>query len=216
MINLAWRAIIPGLSLSAALGVFVNSAMASSYIVPPGTYELTVNGTYGGTGGGAGPEQYYSADFAKSDIENNGNGTTYGFYFTISTGTDYLNVSEGSTGKIEGFYITTETYTSGTPPSITAASTVGPLLYNDTDGFSLSFAAAGNYYVTINLLCGDQSACTTAEDPSNDISLTSSADYEPGVALTPLPAALPMMASGLGLLGFLSRRWKRKALGVAA
>ena len=119
-----------------------------------------------------------TADFAHSDIENSGNGTTYGFYFTISAGPDYLNISEGSTGTIEGFYITTETYTTGTPPIITPTSTVGPLLYNDTDGISLSFAAAGNYYVTINLLCGDQTACTTAADPSHDISLTSSASYQ--------------------------------------
>src|ERR1700733_11928326 len=187
MIKLLGRATIPALLLGAALGMPVNPAMALTdcSICSPGTYALTEGGTYGGLMGSA-EESYISSDFANSDIENNGNGTTYGFYFTIGTGTEYLNVSEGSTDKIEGFYITTETYTTGTPPSITPASTVGPLLYNDTNGISLSFAAAGNYYVTINLLCGDQSACTTGGDPSNDISLTSSAGYGLGVALTPL------------------------------
>ena len=209
------QATIPALSLGAALGMFVSPAMAMNYTAP-GPYQLFVGGSYAPQGASSPDVSYIQADFAHSDIENSGNGTTYGFYFTISAGPDYLNISEGSTGTIEGFYITTETYTTGTPPIITPTSTVGPLLYNDTDGISLSFAAAGNYYVTINLLCGDQTACTTAADPSDDISLTSSASYGLGVALTPLPAALPMLASGLGFLGLLSRCRKRKNMAAIA
>jgi hypothetical protein len=43
-------------------------------------------------------------------------------------------------------------------------------------------------------------------------------DYtvEIGVAATPLPAALPLFAGGLGMVGFLSRRGKRKAGTLAA
>jgi hypothetical protein len=34
------------------------------------------------------------------------------------------------------------------------------------------------------------------------------------VAATPIPAALPLFAGGLGLMGFLSRRRKRNVLGA--
>jgi hypothetical protein len=37
----------------------------------------------------------------------------------------------------------------------------------------------------------------------------------PDVAATPLPAALPLFAGGLGMVGFLARRKKRKALAAA-
>jgi hypothetical protein len=36
-----------------------------------------------------------------------------------------------------------------------------------------------------------------------------------GVGATPLPAALPMFAGGLGFVGFLARRRKQKALAAA-
>jgi hypothetical protein len=36
------------------------------------------------------------------------------------------------------------------------------------------------------------------------------------VASTPLPAALPLFASGLGLMGFLAKRRKRQGAGIAA
>ena len=35
--------------------------------------------------------------------------------------------------------------------------------------------------------------------------------YEPGLSATPLPAALPLFAGGLGMFGFISRRKKRNA-----
>jgi hypothetical protein len=215
MIKLLGRATIPALSVGAALGIFVSPAMASSYIVSPGTYPLTVNGNYGGTGGGAGPEPYYSADFAHSDVENGGNGTTYNFYFTIGSGsTDYLNLSAPSTGTLEGFDVSTFTYTGVTPGPNTPVS--GPTLINDSSGISLPFTAGAssvNYYVEINLYCGDTSACNAGGDdvdPSNDVGLTGSADYTI-ISATPLPATLPMLAGGLGFLGFLSRRRKRHA-----
>jgi hypothetical protein len=34
------------------------------------------------------------------------------------------------------------------------------------------------------------------------------------VAATPIPAALPLFAGGLGLMGFLARRRKRNVLGA--
>lgn len=129
MAKLPARVTMPALLMGAALGISAGPALAMSYT--PGTYQLTVvPGTYlsesGQTSGGGcvgtpgmgGTCPYIPADFAHSDVENSGAGTVYGFYFMVGAGTtDYLNVSEGSTGTIEGFDITTYTYMTGTPPS---------------------------------------------------------------------------------------------------
>jgi len=232
VIKLLGRATIPALSLGAALGMFVSPAMAMSYSPPSSSgYQLTLAGTYAsetgqtsgggcvGTPGSGGTCPYIPADFAHSDVENSGNGTTYIFYFTVGSGsTDYLNVSAPSTGTLEGFHVTTYTYVGSPAPSTLV---FGPVLINDSTGISLTFTAGAgseNYYVEINLYCGDTSACNTGGDdvdPTNNISDTGTADYAV-VSATPLPAALPMMAGGLGFLGFLSRRRKRKAATVAA
>jgi hypothetical protein len=37
-----------------------------------------------------------------------------------------------------------------------------------------------------------------------------------GVSTTPLPAALPLFAGGLGMIGFISRRRKQKTITLAA
>jgi hypothetical protein len=49
----------------------------------------------------------------------------------------------------------------------------------------------------------------------NHYDLVSQAIDPPGLATTPLPAALPMFASGLGVMGWFGRRRKRKAQSAA-
>jgi hypothetical protein len=220
MFKLLGRVTIPALSLGAALGLFVSPAMAMNYTAP-GPYELTPGGSYAPQGASGPDVKYIEADFAHSDVENGGNGTTFNFYFTIGIGsTDYLNVSAPSTGTLEGFDVSTFTYMNMSPPGPNTLVS-GPVLINDSAGISLAFtagASAVNYYLELNLYCGDTQACNTGGDdvdPVNDISLTVSADYTV-VSATPLPTALPMMAGGLGFLGFLSWRRKRKAAAIAA
>ncbi len=187
MAKLPARVTMPALLMGAALGISAGPALAMSYT--PGTYQLTVvPGTYlsesGQTSGGGcvgtpgmgGTCPYIPADFAHSDVENSGAGTVYGFYFMVGAGTtDYLNVSEGSTGTIEGFDITTYTYMTGTPPSTPLTLFSPTFLQDDTAGFSLAFTAgatAVNYYVTFELYCGDELACAEGSDgvdPSNDM-----------------------------------------------
>jgi len=233
MIKLLRRATIPALSLGAALGTFVSPALAMSYSPPSSSgYQLylaphdylsesgqTSGGGCTGTPGMGGTCPYIPASFSHSDVENSGNGTTYIFYFTVNSGsTDYLDLSAPSTGTLEGFDVSTYTYT-GSPAPTTLIS--GPVLINNSTGISLAFtagASAVNYYVLLNLYCGDTQACNTGGDdvdPVNDISFTGSPDYTV-VSATPLPAALPMMASGLGFLGVLARRGKRKAAAITA
>jgi len=218
-VGLTLRAIIPALSLSAALGMSISPAVAMNYS-PSGPYELSAGGSYAGqnnqestsagcttNGPSIGTCPYIPADFSSSNMfAGAGNGTIYDFTFTIASGaTDYFNISK-ATGT-EQFIVTSYTCGSsgvsgcGSSPSWGTLYS-GPTTIDDPSGLSFAFSAGGsavNYLVQLQLNNGD--------DPTNDISLTGA---------TPLPAALPLMASGLGLLGFLSRRRKRKALAEIA
>lgn len=62
-------------------------------------------------------------------------------------------------------------------------------------GFFTSTALAGNYFIKIE---GNQSGSSSY---NGNISLT-----DPSPSAVPLPAALPLMLSGLGVLGFARRR----------
>ncbi|HMK71183.1 MAG TPA: VPLPA-CTERM sorting domain-containing protein [Xanthobacteraceae bacterium] len=217
------------LPLLAAVGALLASSAQAMDYSPPGPYELTVNGTYEAqdnqfnnaqnntgiscTGSSPGTCSYIPADFAYStkypDPET-GLGTTYGFTFTIAPGaTDYFNMSYGD--GLELFSIQEYTCSVSGTGCGTQASFAGPLSILDNqspNGFSLAFSADGaavNYYVAVTLANGD--------DPTNDISLTSSA-LGAVVTATPLPAALPLFATGFGALGLLG--WRRKRKNTAA
>jgi hypothetical protein len=217
MIKLSGRAIFAVLSLAGALGMFASPAMAMNY--SPGTYELSVGGSYTGqddqesttagcstNGPAIGTCPYIPADFSSSNMfAGAGNGTVYSFTFTLSSGvTAYFNISE-ATGT-EQFIVTSYTCgSSGVSGCSSSTLHSGPTTIDDPSGLSFAFSAGGsavNYLVQLQLNNGD--------DPTNDISLTSSADYSIDSATTPLPAALPMMAGGLGFIGLLSRRRKRQ------
>ena len=59
--------------------------------------------------------------------------------------------------------------------------------------------------IPIELITNDQGSPWTDIEGEDNIILSS------GVSQTPLPAALPMFAGGLGVVGFFARRKKRKA-----
>jgi hypothetical protein len=79
----------------------------------------------------------------------------------------------------------------------------------DPNGYSIALgggAGGTDYSVQLQLV--------TDNDPTNDISLTSAAL---GAVVTPLPAALPLFATGLGSFGLFGWRRKRKnAAAIAA
>jgi hypothetical protein len=191
--------------------LLVSSPSRAMNYSPPGPYELSVGGSYaeqnnaegeGGPGGcSANLCGYIPADFSSSNqFSGAGNGTIYDFTFTVSSGaTDYLNVSEAS--GTEQFIVTSYTCGSngvsgcGSSPSWGTLFS-GPTTIDDPSGLSFAFSAGGSavsYLVQLQLNNGD--------DPTNYISLTSA---------TPLPTALPLLTTGLGFLGFLSRRKKQK------
>jgi hypothetical protein len=81
-----------------------------------------------------------------------------------------------------------------------------------TPGFFDGLTKTGDTYVggVTYTLAGDT---LTVVWPDGDFSGTQAATFSfdgPKVSATPLPAALPLFASGFGLVGYLARRRKRK------
>lgn len=98
-------------------------------------------------------------------------------------GTVADTVASGSEEKIH-FEIIAEVNTSFTGGTATASA--DPTIYVDP-----TFANAANYCIIVSDGVGNSGSC--------------------GSSATPLPAALPLFATGLGALGLLARRRKRKA-----
>jgi hypothetical protein len=62
------------------------------------------------------------------------------------------------------------------------------------------------FEIPIELVTNDQSSPWTDIEGIDNVVLSNS------VSQTPLPAALPLFAGGLGMVGFLARRKQRKAV----
>jgi hypothetical protein len=74
-----------------------------------------------------------------------------------------------------------------------------------TQDITLTFPAAGTYIVSLDVI-------DTLTDAGSDAVRVS---ISPASAATPLPAALPLFATGIGAMGLLGWRRKRKAQVVA-
>jgi hypothetical protein len=212
MIEFARRTAIPVLSLGVAVGMCLSPAMAEYY--SPGPYMLTPNGTYAAQDNNpncdSGSCSFEPADFAHG-ASYDGGPTTYDYLFSVAANTtDYFNVSGAflPTDNAEELTVQSSTCTSiGSGPSCSGQTLLSGItdLLNvpEPNGYSIAYsggAGGTNYLVQLQLV--------TDDDPSNDISVTSSAL---GAVVTPLPAAFPLFATGLGALGLLGWRRKRKA-----
>ena len=138
-----------------------------------------------------------------------------------------LGVGTGESGadtidQINGTNILTLTFTS--PITLTGVATLfdgahtpfgnGDPLSNTTGFFLLNGNAVSFSNANKNLLNLTGTVFTFEEDGSSDPQF-----YVSGLAytsVTPLPAALPLFAGGLGLLGMFARRRKQKASAIAA
>jgi hypothetical protein len=143
-----------------------------------------------------------------------GNGT-----LTATTGTGSYTVT-GITGTVTDGTITEQITglsttgdnllfpigTSFTGPPITSGSYVSASNLDTTKGLAFTIAAG-----TIDLF-GFFAPNATDVTPGNNYGQTSPDGFGVGtfaLTATPLPAALPMFAGGLGLVGYLTRRRKR-------
>lgn len=102
------------------------------------------------------------------------------------------------------------------------------LIVNDTSGglnFRQGLLSGGYFWYTTR--CFDSSGCPFTEvrdgityfrgnpNPATGVQFLGTVSYDIGVSPVPVPAALPLLASGLGALGFVGWRRNRKS-GVSA
>jgi hypothetical protein len=80
-----------------------------------------------------------------------------------------------------------------------------PVVFTFTDGTTLSVDLANTTYVCADNNCNNESFYIDGKFTA----LNGPADA-PGLSTTPLPGALPLMVSGLGALGFVGWRRKKK------
>jgi hypothetical protein len=126
------------------------------------------------------------------------NGIKNNINIELGLSTDTLNLNNTLSSDINSVSIL---YQSG-------PTTTGTYVLNNYD------LAAGTYVLDTYLgSCGAGQSCSdndTSTDPVYAVGFT------PDVSATPLPAALPLFAGGLGVMGLLGRRRKRKAQALAA
>ena len=119
-------------------------------------------------------------------------------------------------GTISGAGFSETINSSSSPNGYYGAGLGGDVLLN-TSG---AYPVLNGFGVSVALTNGDDINIVPTSSPYYDVDAYSGADsaiYEQpftlteSVSSTPLPAALPMFAGGIGMVGFLARRKKRKA-----
>jgi hypothetical protein len=226
---LAWRSVwefamkvlriitAAALLVASALATLTQSASATTCTGANGT--TTLPGTNIGTVGSAGCD---IGSFSTHEGQNSGpaivntSGANPSIY-QFSWGGGYLTIQEEVGNNGSGHYIDVEVAASGVTLnsdgslSSNLVSTVlpyssGPIA--PVNIISDMYLAAGNYILDTYLgTCAPEQSCSggSSDDPDYQVRFSDPAP-------TPLPAALPLFASGLGVIGLLARRRKRKAL----
>jgi len=148
----------------------------------------------------------YDFSFTETNDLIGGNfGSGNGVFTTSNTPVQYLGQTTyeitSITGTINGSAIVAPTNANG----YGAYYTTGP---SSLDGAGANFTTAAGTAVSFFYQENLDSYRINLTSPFEDGLV--SATFTP-VSSTPLPAALPLFAGGLGMVGFLSRRKKRKA-----
>jgi hypothetical protein len=186
---------------SAAIICFASVAQASTltFSAGPGTGEAAINltggaGLFSTTGTIAGGDvvdfsSTQQVDFANgvATVSVHGNGTFSNLTVSVPTGFTFSDIDFGAL------------FTGGTGGTVTAT---------DQSGSSTSTTIGSG----LQELVLTSSGALTSLTLSSPTGFSQLKQFEiSGLTATPLPAALPLFAGGLGLMGFLARRRKAKA-----
>ena len=190
-----------------------------------------VNNYYNGglASGGSGPGPNYGVTFANAYVlneftENEGLLVTPPNSITFLSGSgSIMDVAAGFTTGFSfnystPFYTGAVTVWSGLDATGTLLATL--TLPSTPNGQSTPGCGGHNY-------CPDVPFGVTFSGTAESVNFSGTANYivydditlgsvTPGTSLTPLPAALPLFATGLGALGLLGWRRKRRAAAIAA
>ncbi|GAB2177397.1 hypothetical protein [Dongia sp. agr-C8] len=197
---------------------------------PAGATTVTGTSTINALGSiaAADPDLNFGAGATGVNVASFGGGKTYYDYVFSFTLTDASDVTVTTTATPDGPYafnayaaLFDSSPISGQVPAgssltdanaapLSLTNTAGLLALGSTNGGALSTLslAAGTYYLRLfGLLPGNINSGHMLTGISGTIAATA-------VAATPIPAALPLFASALGLFGFVG--WRRKTAAPAA
>jgi hypothetical protein len=175
--------------LGAAVALTLTALVAPASADTIATFTLdhvTFNDGGNATGG-------FTLDLTTSTLSNVDITTsTDGEFGTTYTDGSFTN-NPGSTNFFSGFFL------GGDDLEITLGTALTASNLASTHSFAIANGSEAIYFLP---LCG-LNACETRTITGGSL--------DTGVSTTPLPAALPMFAGGLGMVGFLARRKKRKS-----
>jgi hypothetical protein len=156
------------------------------------------------------------------NLDEGSSGTnTIGAFFTSAGGTlaGFSSTALNSVLSTSNFGTTTVMVITGNTNGFTLGGTInhddGASLY---DGALFANLVVGSPSPTTNIptnFSGLSGAFMLVYAEANGLPAVLDMDVTSSVANTPLPAALPLFAGGLGLVGFLARRKKQKAMAPA-
>jgi hypothetical protein len=233
----AWANTITPLSFSCSATASDGEGVSQSSCNPDTTAEavwppsdLLSSVVSGEARASAAPSTTTVSAYASLDQSNNPYSFGLGYASASSSLTYYLEVSPLAPGGIRGqvnVYLAGMMTIAGqgtASATITISDPLGNVLYQ------INTATSDNYSGTLDLLVGQQYQVVMTADAfvqQTTDTLLASADptftldpaydseaeliFSPGIGSAPLPASLPLFASGLGALGFLGWRRKRRA-----
>lgn len=186
-----------------ALAAVVSTSFLSAPARADTVYDWTISGGTAQNGSGA--------------LSGNGTITLSSTPTINSIGTGYA--VDGITGTFTSTDVTgsiTGTFTSGAVDNLVYPSDPGGFILDDLGlGITVMVSPTNSYQLEFGAANGDpgfyNETCCGSSEPIYDYNDVTFGVTPETLSATPVPAALPLFAGGLGMLGAFSRRKKRKA-----